>query len=86
MNYKVTQLLYGDAYHNIKNLSILVVGVGGIGCEILKCICKMPLKQIDILDLDTIEVIIIFIKTSNLNRQFLFKQCHRGQSKALTAK
>jgi molybdopterin/thiamine biosynthesis adenylyltransferase len=35
---------------------VLVVGVGGIGCEILKCLSKLPVKQVDIADLDTIEV------------------------------
>lgn len=37
-------------------MAVLVVGVGGIGCEVLKCLSKLPVRQIDIIDLDTIEV------------------------------
>ena len=40
----------------VENLSILIVGVGGIGCELLKVLCKMRLKSIHIIDMDTIEV------------------------------
>lgn len=43
------------------DMSILVVGVGGIGCEVLKVLSQFHVKSLHILDLDTIEV-------SNLNR------------------
>jgi molybdopterin/thiamine biosynthesis adenylyltransferase len=33
------------------------VGVGGIGCEVLKVLSKAQVGQIHILDMDTIEVI-----------------------------
>lgn len=38
----------------VEELSILIVGVGGIGCELLKVLCKMRLKAIHIIDMDTI--------------------------------
>ena len=101
---------------------VLVVGAGGIGCELLKvrrtplCIRPCPrhhlassarppvfhrqcapcdglgvmfghaaqilvlsgFNKIEIVDLDTIDV-------SNLNRQFLFRREHVGQSKAAVA-
>ena len=99
---------------------VLVVGAGGIGCELLKvrrecaaggldfpCVpsrvaavrcsrapasprrgrlpgpCEQILvlsgfRKIEIIDLDTIDV-------SNLNRQFLFRREHVGQSKAAVA-
>lgn len=44
---------------------ILLVGAGGIGCEIVKSIQGLPLAEIHIIDLDNIEL-------SNLNRQFYF--------------
>jgi ubiquitin-like 1-activating enzyme E1 B len=57
----------------------LVVGAGGIGCELLKNLVLTGFTQIEVIDLDTIEL-------SNLNRQFLFQKVHVGKSKALTAK
>jgi molybdopterin/thiamine biosynthesis adenylyltransferase len=35
---------------------VLIVGVGGIGCEILKVLAKMDVGEVHILDMDTIEV------------------------------
>lgn len=58
---------------------ILIVGAGGIGCELIKNVVLSGFKHIHIIDLDTIEL-------SNLNRQFLFRRCHIGQSKAEVAR
>jgi ubiquitin-like 1-activating enzyme E1 B len=58
---------------------ILIVGAGGIGCELLKNAILAGFDSIDLVDLDTIEL-------SNLNRQFLFRRNHIGHSKALVAR
>lgn len=63
----------------INSSKLLVVGAGGIGCELVKCLSLSGFTQITIIDLDTIDV-------SNLNRQFLFRREHVDQPKSLVLK
>ncbi len=64
--------------HQILTSKILLVGSGGIGCELLKNLALSGFRDVEVIDLDTIDV-------SNLNRQFLFRSRHVGMAKCVVA-
>ncbi len=62
----------------LKNSKVLIVGVGGLGCETAKNLAMVGVGRLDLVDLDIVEF-------SNLNRQLLFTNASHGEPKALTA-
>lgn len=69
-------VILGQDLQKIESSTVLVVGAGGIGCELLKNLVLSGFKTIHLVDLDTIDL-------SNLNRQFLFSKRHIKKSKAM---
>jgi ubiquitin-like 1-activating enzyme E1 B len=60
---------------HVPQAKVLMVGAGGIGCELLKNLVLTGYGEVHVVDLDTIDL-------SNLNRQFLFRHEHIKKSKA----
>ncbi|MBY8982659.1 MAG: HesA/MoeB/ThiF family protein [Candidatus Lokiarchaeota archaeon] len=70
--------LEGWSQEIIKNSTVLIAGVGGLGCEIAKNLAMVGVGRLILVDLDIIEF-------SNFNRQLLFIDAEIGESKATAA-
>ena len=62
----------------LKNASVLIVGLGGLGCPAAQYLTAAGIGTIGLADFDLISV-------SNLHRQILYNECEIGLKKALVA-
>lgn len=77
MNNNVLNLLYSkEQINKLLTSKILLVGCGGVGCELIKNIIKLGIRDIVLVDNDYVEI-------SNLNRQFYFTRETIKKSKSL---
>jgi len=67
-----------ETIHKLNKLKYFIVGCGAIGCELLKNLASIGVRNIEITDPDHIEL-------SNLSRQFLFHKDDIHKSKSQTA-
>ncbi len=77
----VTNILGKDLLNKIQKTKPFIVGSGAIGCELIKLLGMLGLKDIYLTDMDCIE-------KSNLSRQFLFNDndIHKSKSKIAAQK
>lgn len=68
-----------DNFTRIKNLSVLIVGIGGVGGSALEMLVRSGIENISIIDYDTFE-------ESNLNRQILSLRNNINKNKVDVAK
>jgi molybdopterin/thiamine biosynthesis adenylyltransferase len=76
--YHRQKLIKGWDQDKVQRSRVLQIGAGAVGCETAKCLALAGVGELTIIDLDTIE-------TSNLNRQFLFRDGDAGKEKATVA-
>lgn len=79
MDDRILKILSKEDLDKIRNLNVLIVGVGGVGGYALEALARSGVKNIVIIDKDTIDV-------SNLNRQIISSINNIGNIKVEEAK
>ena len=74
MEFNRFELLVGDKYKKIKDLNVLVVGVGGVGGYLVESLIRCGILNITIVDHDIVDI-------TNLNRQIIALKKTIGRKK-----
>ena len=64
MEFDRLEQLLGEKYENVKNLSVLVLGVGGVGGYVVESLARCGISKIILVDYDTVDI-------TNINRQII---------------
>lgn len=72
--YQRQEELLGWDQNIVSNLTCLVLGAGGLGTHISANLCRLGVKRIMLVDMDTVDI-------HNLNRQILYRAEHVGRPK-----
>ena len=75
MDERILRIIPENQYQTIKNLNILIVGVGGVGGSAFEALVRMGIQKFTIIDNDKFDI-------SNLNRQILANINNLGNFKA----
>lgn len=75
---RLITLIGEDKVDKLKNVNVLIVGLGGVGGYALEALVRSGIHNLTIVDGDVVEL-------SNLNRQIISKQNVVGKPKALVA-
>ena len=74
MEFSRFKILVDDKFEKIKNLNILVIGVGGVGGYAVESLVRSGVNNITIVDYDTIDI-------TNINRQVIALHSTIGKKK-----
>ena len=74
MEFSRLEILIGSDIEKIKNLSVLILGVGGVGGYVAESIARCGVLNITIVDYDTIDI-------TNINRQIIALHSTIGKKK-----
>ncbi len=78
MDERILRVIPKEQYEKIKNLNILIVGLGGVGGSAYEALLRMGIKNFVVIDNDVFDI-------SNLNRQVLSNVNNIGNYKAIEA-
>lgn len=72
-------IINDDKFNLLNNINVLIVGVGGVGGYALECLVRSGIKNVTIIDKDSVDL-------SNLNRQIISLHSNIGLDKVDVAK
>ena len=78
-NDRLRKILSEDNINKIKNATVLIIGLGGVGGHALESIVRMGVNNIIIVDNDIVDI-------TNLNRQLISLKSNIGKKKVEVAK